>query len=326
MARYIGKRLFSLIIIMFFVAVIIFTVMYFVPGDPALVVLGSSSTAAEREAFNASLGLTDPYIVQLGRFLYQTFIKFDLGTSYISKGSVMTEFATRLPRTFWLGFLCLLINTVIGIPLGVTCALHQNSWVDHLISILAMIGVAIPGFWLAQLMVQLFAQELGWLPPMGIKGAPFMDWQYWVMPVIAGALGGIANNLRMTRSAVLETIRADFVTTARAKGLAENKVTYKHMLPNALIPILNQLGGQFGMIISGTVIIETVFSFPGIGLYMMSGINNRDYPVVRGCVLILAIFSAVAVLLVDLAYGMIDPRIKAQYVSYAAKKGGKKNG
>lgn len=318
MARYIGKRLLSLIVIMFFVAVIIFTIMYFVPGDPALVALGSSSTVAEREAFNTALGLNDPYIVQLGRFLFQTFIKFDLGDSYISKAPVIVEFAEFLPRTFLLGILCLAVNVAAGIPLGITCALHQNTWVDHLISVLAMIGVAIPGFWLAMLMVQLFAQQLHWLPPMGLG-----SWKHWVMPLAAGALGGIANNLRMTRSAVLETIRADFVTTARAKGLAENKVTYKHMLPNALIPILNQLGGQFGMIIAGTVIIETVFSFPGIGLYMMSGINNRDYPVVRGCVLILAIFSAVAVLLVDLAYGLIDPRIKAQYVSYAAKKGGK---
>ena len=318
MARYIGKRLLSLIGIMFFVAVIIFTIMYFVPGDPALVALGSSSTVAEREAFNTALGLNDPYIVQLGRFLFQTFIKFDLGDSYISKAPVIVEFAEFLPRTFLLGILCLAVNVAAGIPLGITCALHQNTWVDHLISVLAMIGVAIPGFWLAMLMVQLFAQQLHWLPPMGLG-----SWKHWVMPLAAGALGGIANNLRMTRSAVLETIRADFVTTARAKGLAENKVTYKHMLPNALIPILNQLGGQFGMIIAGTVIIETVFSFPGIGLYMMSGINNRDYPVVRGCVLILAIFSAVAVLLVDLAYGLIDPRIKAQYVSYAAKKGGK---
>jgi peptide/nickel transport system permease protein len=320
MRRYIIKRLVALIAIMFCVSVIIFTIMYFVPGDPALIVLGSSSTVAEREAYRESLGLNDPYLVQLGHYLYQTFIKFDLGTSYISKASVISEFSLRVPRTFVLGMICLAINVILGIPLGITCALNQNSWIDHLISVLAMIGVAIPGFWLAMLMVQLFSQELGWLPPMGID-----SWKCWIMPVVAGALGGIANNLRMTRSAVLETVRADFVTTARAKGLAERKVTYKHMLPNALIPILNQLGGQFGMIISGTVIIETVFSFPGVGTYMMTGISNRDYPVVRGCVLILAIFSAAAILLVDLAYGLIDPRIKAQYVSYAAKKGGKKH-
>lgn len=325
MGRYIAKRLLALVAIMVCVAVIIFTIMYFIPGDPALVSLGGSSTLAEREAYRDRLGLNDPYIVQLGKFLYDTFIKFDLGESYISGASVTQGFAQRLPRTLGLGLLCLGINIILGIPLGITCALHQNSWIDHLISVLAMIGVAIPGFWIALLMVQLFAQTLGWLPAMGITGEPFADWQYWVMPVIAGALGGIANNLRMTRSAVLETIRADFVTTARAKGLASYKVTYKHMLPNALIPILSQLGGQFGMIISGTVIIETVFSFPGVGMYMLDGINNLDYPVVRGCVLILAIFSATAVLLVDLAYGLIDPRIKAQYVSYG-KGGGKKHG
>lgn len=325
MGRYIAKRLLALVAIIICVAIIIFTIMYFIPGDPALISLGAGSTLEERAAYRDQLGLNDPYVVQLGRYLYNTFLKFDLGESYITGASVSRGFAARLPRTLGLGLLCLGINIVLGIPLGVSCALHQNSWIDHLISILAMIGVAIPGFWLALLMVQLFAQKLGWLPPMGISGAPFMDWQYWVMPVIAGALGGIANNLRMTRSAVLETIRADFVTTARAKGLASTKVTYKHMLPNALIPILSQLGGQFGMVIAGTVIIETVFSFPGVGMYMLDGINNLDYPVVRGCVLILAIFSATAVLLVDLAYGLIDPRIKAQYVSYG-KGGGKKHG
>lgn len=324
MGRYIAKRLLALVAIIICVAIIIFTIMYFIPGDPALISLGAGSTIEERQAYRDRLGLNDPYIVQLGRYLYNTFFKFDLGESYISGVSVSHGFAERLPRTLGLGMLCLAINIVVGIPLGVTCALHQNSWIDHLVSILAMIGVAIPGFWLALLMVQLFSQTLGWLPPMGITGAPYMDWQYWVMPVIAGSLGGIANNLRMTRSAVLETIRADFVTTARAKGLSEPKVTYKHMLPNALIPILSQLGGQFGMIISGTVVIETVFSFPGIGMYMLDGINNLDYPTVRGCVLILAIFSATAVLLVDLAYGLIDPRIKAQYVSYG-KGGGKRS-
>ncbi|MCD7784260.1 MAG: ABC transporter permease [Oscillospiraceae bacterium] len=322
MGRYIVKRLLALVAIIVCVAIIIFTIMYFIPGDPALVSLGGSSTLEEREAYRDRLGLNDPYIVQLGNYLYNTFIKFDLGESYITGASVSRGFAQRLPRTLGLGLLCLLINIVLGIPLGITCALHQNSWIDHLISILAMIGVALPGFWLALLMVQLFAQTLGWLPPMGITGEPYADWQYWVMPVLAGSIGGIANNLRMTRSAVLETIRADFVTTAKAKGLSSFKVTYKHMLPNALIPILSQLGGQFGMVISGTVIIETVFSFPGIGMYMLDGINNLDYPVVRGCVLMLAIFSAAAVLLVDLTYGLIDPRIKAQYVSYG--KGGNK--
>jgi peptide/nickel transport system permease protein len=325
MGRYIAKRLLALVAIIICVAIIIFTIMYFIPGDPALISLGASSTLEERAEYRARLGLDDPYVVQLGRYLYNTFIKFDLGESYITGASVSRGFAQRLPRTLGLGLLCLGINIIVGIPLGITCARKQNSWIDHLISILAMIGVAIPGFWLALLMVQLFSQKLGWLPAMGISGAPFMDWQYWVMPVIAGSLGSIANNLRMTRSAVLETIRADFVTTAKAKGLSENKVTYKHMLPNALIPILSQLGGQFGMVISGTVIIETVFSFPGVGMYMLDGINNLDYPVVRGCVLILAIFSAAAVLLVDLAYGLIDPRIKAQYISYG-KGGGRKHG
>ncbi|MCD8368649.1 MAG: ABC transporter permease [Clostridiales bacterium] len=321
MWKYIVKRLLGLVLVIFCVAIIIFTIMYFVPGDPALTVLGSTSTVEEREAYRESLGLNDPFLVQLGRYLYQTFIQFDLGTSYISKAPVVSEFASRLPRTLALGLICLFVNVVVGIPLGIVCALDRGKVADHLISVLAMVGVAIPGFWLAMLMVQLFSQTLGWLPAMGIS-----SWKSWIMPIIAGSLGGIANNLRTTRSAVLEVMNSDYVITARAKGLEEGKVTYLHMLPNACIPILSQLGGQFGQVIAGTVIIETVFTFPGIGTYMLSGISNRDYPVVRGCVLLLAIFSASAVLLVDLIYGLIDPRIRAQYISYASGKGGKGSG
>jgi peptide/nickel transport system permease protein len=181
--------------------------------------------------------------------------------------------------------------------------------------ILAMAGISMPDFWLALMMILLFSVKLKWLPPFGIG-----SWQNWIMPVIACSVQGVAVNARQTRSAVLETIRADFVTTARAKGVPEHDVIYKHMLPNALIPVINMLGGAFGRAIAGTVVIETVFSFPGVGVYMMNGINGRDYPVVRGCVLVLAAFSAVAVLIVDLIYGFIDPRIKAQYEGGGAHK------
>ncbi len=319
MWRYVLQRLLWLIVILICVAILIFTIMYFVPGDPALITLGAESTLEEREAFRESAGLNDPFFVQLGRFLYDTFIKFDLGTSYTLKVPVVQEFARMLPRTLILGMACLLINVILGIPLGIACALHRNTIVDYLLTFLAMLGTCLPGFWLALMMVQLFSVNLGWLPSLGVEG-----WKSWIMPIIAGSVSGIAGNVRQTRSAVLETIHADFVTTARAKGVPENTVIYKHMLPNALIPVLSMLGGAFGRVISGTVIIETVFSFPGIGMFMLSGINNRDYPVIRGCVLILAAFSAVVVLLVDLAYAWIDPRIKAQYVTYA--KGKKRGG
>ena len=182
-----------------------------------------------------------------------------------------------------------------------------------------MIFSSMPQFFFALVMIALFSLTLAWLPPFGIG-----KWYCWIMPILATSLSGIAMTARHTRASVLETIRADFVTTARAKGLEERVVTYKHMLPNALIPVISDLGFHLSGIIGGSVVIETVFAFPGVGQYMLTGINSRDYPVVRGCVLILATFSAIIMLLVDLAYAFVDPRIKAQYVNYAAKKGGKK--
>lgn len=318
MWKYIVQRLLWLIVILACVSVLIFTIMWFVPGDPATIALGTDSTVEERELWREKYGLNDPFIVQLGDYLYNTFIQFDFGTSYQLKVPVIDEFATRLPRTALLGIICLIINIAIGIPLGISCALHRATWVDYLLTVLAMLGMCIPDFWLALMMVNLFAGKLGWLPSMGLG-----TWKHWIMPIIAGSVAGIATNVRQTRSAVLETIRADFVTTARAKGVAEHNVIYKHMLPNALIPVLSMLGGAFGRVIAGTVVIETVFSFPGIGMMLLSGISYRDYPVIRGCVLILAAFSALVILLVDLAYGFVDPRIKAQYVSYGKGEGSK---
>ncbi len=318
MLRYVIKRLGWLVLTTVVVAILIFTIMYFVPGDPGRLILGNTATEEEIYNYDEALGLHDPFLIQLGRYLSDTFLHADLGTSYIFKVPVIHEFASRLPRTLILGLLCMAISAAVGIPLGVLCALKRNSLVDHGLMIIAMIGVSLPQFWLALLMVILFSLKLNWLPPYGFGGI-----RYWIMPVIAGSVGGVAMNARQTRSAVLETIRADFVTTARAKGLPERKVVYKHMLPNAMIPIINLLGGTFAMAIGGTVVIESVFQFPGIGYYMLQGITQRDYPVVRSCILILAIFSTVAMLLVDLIYAYLDPRIKAQYVSMSS---GKKKG
>ena len=318
MWRYIVKRLFWLIITTICVALLIFTVMWFVPGDPARLMLGTEASAADIAALRDKMGLNDPYLVQLGRFLSETFLHFDLGTSYVYKVPVIQEFAVRLPRTLLLGLIAVALNMIIGVPLGVSAATHRNSFQDQGLLFFAMIFISVPQFFLALVMVVLFSLKLGWLPPFGID-----SWKCWIMPILATSLSSIAQVARQTRSSVLETIRADFVTTARAKGLAERKVIYKHMLPNALIPVVSDLGMQLSMIIGGSVVVESVFAFPGIGTYLLTGIQSRDYPVIRSCVLILAIFAAVVVLLVDLLYAFLDPRIKAQYVNYAAKKGGK---
>lgn len=317
MWRYIVKRLLWLIVITICVAVLIFVIMWFVPGDPAQIMLGSGVTAQDLADMREKMGLNDPFLVQLGNYLWDL-LRLDFGTSYVYKVPVIQEFATRLPRTLLLGVISIVLNIFIGIPLGITAARNRNKFRDKGLLIFAMVFVSTPQFFLAQMLVVLFSVELGWLPPLGIG-----TWQHWILPILSGSLSGIAQIARQTRSAVLETIRADFVTTARAKGLAERKVIYKHMLPNALIPVVSDLGMQLSFIVSGSVIIESVFSFPGVGTYMLNGINGRDYPVIRGCVLLLAIFSAVVILLVDLLYAFLDPRIKAQYVNYAAKKGGK---
>ena len=316
MWRYIAQRLLWMIFIMLGVSFVIFTVMYFTPGDPAELILGSTATVEELEAYREFLGLNDPYVVQLGRYLYQTFIKLDLGTSYTTSSSILKELLQRAPRTLTLGWSCMLIDVVLGIPLGITCALKRNSIWDRGVMVIAMFGVAMPGFWVALMLVVLFTKNLGWLPAYGIG-----SWKHWVMPIIAGSLAGVAQQARGTRSAVLETVRSDFITTARAKGLPERKVIYKHMLPNAMLPIVGGLGARFGRAIGGTVVIETVFTFPGVGAYMTTGITGRDYPVVRGCVLVLALFAALANLLVDISYAYLDPRIKANYAKLGKRRG-----
>lgn len=317
MWKYVIKRILWLIVVALGTAFVIFTVLYFVPGDPADIALPSTATYAEKQAFRDSLGLNDPYYIQLGRYLFNTFIKFDLGTSWTYKVPVMTELISRIPRTVLLSCITLVLGAVIGIPLGIHAALHQNKWQDHTLMVIAMIGVSVPEFWLALLLVLLFCLKLNWLPAFGI-GTPL----HWILPVVAGTFAGLAKNARQMRSSTLETIRSDFISTARAKGLPEKKVIYKHMLPNALVPIINILGAQFGKSIGGTVVLESVFTFPGVGLYLLTSINTRDYPAVRSSVLILALFAAVVMLIVDLIYAFIDPRIKAQYIT--SGKGAKK--
>lgn len=290
------------------VAILIFTIMFFTPGDPAKFVLGSEATAEQLDLWRTEHGLNDPYIVQLGNFLADTFLHFDFGESYVFNTPVIGDLMTRLPRTLTLGLLCMLLQIILGIPLGVTAAVHQNGWADRACMFIALLGVSIPQFWLGLMLVLFFALKLNILPAYGIGGI-----QYYILPCIANAFGGVASQARQTRSSVLEVIRSDYVTTARAKGVPEKTIIYKHVLPNALIPVITVLGNGFAMMLGGAVVIEAVFSIPGIGSYMTSAIANRDYPVVRGSVVLLAIAFSLIMLIVDLVYAYVDPRIKAQY-------------
>lgn len=315
MLKYILKRLLWMIPVILGVAIFIFSILYFVPGDPAEIMLGTDATPEEVAAMRAFLGLDKPYIVQLFRFLTDTFLRLDLGESYFTHIPVMQELMARTPRTLILGFSSMILTMVIGIPLGIVAATHQNQLADRFCMVIALIGVSMPGFWLALMLVILFSLKLGWLPATGVGGP-----QYYILPVLSSTIGGLGGQARMSRSSMLEVIRSDYVTTARAKGLTEHEVIYKHALPNAMMPIITVAGGRLAHIFGGSVIIETVFSIPGVGGYMIDAINKRDYPIVRGSVLYLAIIFSLCMLLVDIAYGFIDPRIKARYTSSGKKK------
>ena len=283
--------------------------MWFVPGNPAQIILGSTATPEEIAYLTHQMGLDRPYMVQLLEFLSNTFLHGDLGTSYSNSIAVSTSLLERFPRTLTLASISILITVVIGIPLGIIAATHQGKWQDYLSVVLSMVGISLPGFWLALMMIVFFCVKHRWLPPYGIG-----SWKNYVIPIISNSLHGIAMITRQCRTDVLEVIRSDYVTTARAKGVSEHNTIYKHVMPNALIPLITSVGSSFAHSLGGTVITESIFTIPGIGLLMTNAINSLDYPVVRGGVVVIAIAFSFVMLIVDLIYAMVDPRIKAQYV------------
>ena len=315
MSRYIYKRLLLMIPVVIMVAVLIFTIMYFTPGDPAIIILGPNASLEQLAAKRAELGIDQPYLVQLWNYLKNVFIRFDFGNSFINGRSVSSQIMERFPRTLMIAALSVLLSIVAGVPLGIVASVHQYTWKDNASMFAALIAASMPGFWIAQMMSLLFALKLGWLPATGVD-----SWKCYILPVVANAIGGIASMARQTRSSMLEVIREDYITTARAKGQIERKVIYHHALRNALIPIVTCAGGAFGFQLGGALVVETVFSIPGLGKYMMDAINQRDYPSIRGTVIFLAIAFSIVMLAVDIMYAFIDPRIKGQYQS---KKRGK---
>ncbi len=297
------------LIVVLISAIVIFTLMCFVPGDPAQIILGTDATQAMLEAKREELGLNGPYLYRLGSFLYNAFIKFDFGTSYVYDVPVIDELLSRLPRTFILGFSCVIVDVVVSIPLGIWAALHQGHWQDRFSTVFAMACVSIPNFWFALMLIIVFSLNLNLLPSVGID----QGIRSYILPVAAGALGGIGNITRQMRSGMLDTINSDYIATARAKGVRERDVTLRHMLPNSLIPVITVIGSSFSQCIAGTVVIEQIFAFPGVGQYMLTAINSRDYPVVQGVVIILAAATSLIMLAVDLVYAVVDPRIKSRY-------------
>lgn len=307
MYRYIMRRVFLLIPVMLGVSFVVFTIMFFTPGDPAKLLLGERAPEAEVQALRTQMGLDDPFVVQYGRFLFNA-VRGDLGRSLVTRRAASAELFARFPATMQLAAAGVLVAIIIGIPIGIISATKQYSFFDSISMVLALVGVSMPNFWQGIMMVLLFSIVLGILPSSGF-GTP----AHLIMPALTIGTSSAATITRMTRSSMLEVVRQDYIRTARAKGLSERVVINRHALKNALIPIVTVIGLQFGYLLGGAVLTETIFSWPGVGRLMVDAIRQRDYPVVQGGVLLLALTFSVVNLFVDILYAYIDPRIKAQY-------------
>lgn len=308
MLRYVFKRLLMLIPVLLGVSFIIFSMMYFTPGDPAKVILGDLATQEDLELFREEHGLNDPFFVQYVNYMKGVITKGDLGTSYTTKQSVLKEILERFPTTFFLAGISILLAVVIGISCGILSATKQYSVIDHICNGLSLVGVAMPNFWQGMMMIIVFSLILGWFPPSGFS-TPIQ----WVLPAVTIGTSQAANIMRMTRSSMLEVIRQDYIRTARAKGQKESVVIWKHALKNALIPVITVIGLSFGRLLGGAVLTESIFSIAGLGKLMVDSIKVKDYPTVQGGVLFIAFVMCMVNLLVDILYTVVDPRIRSQF-------------
>ncbi len=304
MTSYILKRLALTIPILLLIVIIVFLLIKLIPGDAVSAMQGQTKlSAAQMEAIREVLGLDLPLHVQLGRYL-GGLLQGDLGRSLFGARPVRDLIAANLPATLVLTIAGMSVAMLIGIPLGILAAIKQNSIWDVGATTLGLAGVSVPAFWLGLMLIQLFAVNLGWLPITGQGGSSL------IMPAVALGLAEAAIITRMTRASLVEVLRADFVRTARAKGLIERVVIGRHALRNAFLPVLTMLGMQFGSLFGGAVIVENVFARQGLGTLVTQAVINRDYPVVQGCVLVAAVLYVLVNLLVDVLYVVVDPRIK----------------
>ena len=308
MVKYTLRRLLLLIPVVLGVALLIFIIMSFTPGDPAVIILGENATAEQVAALHVKLGLDQPLLVRFFNYIKGIVLHFDFGTSYTNGRPVRDEILQRFGYTFKIAAVSMVFSLGIGVPLGIVAALNRNTWKDNLSMSVALIGISMPTFWFGLVLSIVFALKLRWLPPSGVGSI-----KNYIMPCLAVSMPGIAGLARQTRSSLLEVIRADYITTARAKGQTEHVITFRHALRNALIPVITQAGAVFGLLMCGTLVAETVFTIPGLGTYMITAIKSRDYPAIQGAVILVSIAFSVVMLLVDLLYAAVDPRIRAQF-------------
>lgn len=306
MLDYVRRRLLFSVLTMFGVSVGVFMMIHLVPGDPVLVMLSEFASPADQEALREELGLNKPLHIQYWRYLTHA-LRGDLGRSVRSNRTVVSEIAWRFPNTVRLALAALILAVLVGGTLGVISAVRRNTIFDHSAMVTVLIGLSMPSFWLGLMLMIVVAVRLELLPVAGYEG-----WQYLILPAVTLAAAPAAVLARLTRSSMLEVLNQDYVRTARAKGLHERRIVLKHALKNGLIPVMTVLGLQFGYLLGGAVITESVFAWPGIGRLVVDAILARDFPVVQGTVLTLALGFVLVNLAVDVLYAYLDPRIRLE--------------
>lgn len=307
MIKYVCKRIIMMIPILLAVSFIIFTLLYLTPGNPAELMLGQNATPEAVAQLEVELGLDKPFLVRYANYLWDL-LHFDLGTSYATKEAVSTRIWNCVPYTLELAFISILFAALLGIPIGIISATKQYTAFDNTTMVFALIGISMPVFWIGILLILLFCVKLKWFPSSGWGTVKQM-----ILPAITVGAQSVAVICRMTRSAMLEVIRQDYIRTVRAKGQTEFAITVRHALHNALIPIITVVGLQFGALLGGAIMAETVFAIPGLGRLMIDAIKARDYPIVQGVVLFVAVTFSFVNLIIDIIYGFIDPKIRAKY-------------
>lgn len=308
MIRYVAKRFLMLIPLVLCITFVVYGLMSLAPGDPATIMLPSNAPQEQKDALNHALGYDRPFLVKYADFVYNLVFKGDFGISYRTQQPIINEFKTRLPISITLAFTSLTLAACIGVPLGVLSAVKQYSLLDTIPSVMALTLSAVPSFWFGMMLIYFLAYKLGLFPSYGMGGI-----EHWVLPTLTIAVVYAAEILRYTRSSMLETIRADYVRTARAKGVAERTVIWKHAMKNGLLPVVTLLGSSFGAQIGGAIVTENLYNLPGLGTLTLLSINMRDTPTVVATSVIFATLYNIILILVDLMYAFIDPRIKAKY-------------
>jgi len=302
--RYVIRRIVLTIPVLLGVSTLVFSLIHLIPGDPAQVMLGEGASAAQVSELRTRLGLDRPLLEQYGEFM-SGLVRGDFGTSIRTSQPVITAIAERVPATVELALAAMFVAITVAIPLGIVAAVARGTFVDHAAMTFALAGISIPNFWLGPMLAIVFAVELGWLPVSGRGG-----WQSLVLPAISLGAALAAILARMTRASLLEELRELYVRAARARGVSRTRAVLRHALRNSLIPLVTILGLQFGAVLTGAVITETIFAWPGIGRLLIQSITSRDYPLVQACILLIAITYVTVNLVTDLLYAVLDPRIR----------------